>query len=427
MGTTLSLIALLSPISAAALEPSLDFKITDEPSYQSFRDAVGKAEQVRNAFVQDPKPRVIGGVAGLLHYATVNPLASDTQLSAFLAEYNARLAAHAPGDEHLYRGSHIVSAVRFELPVAGLVALEGTNTNLGQEIAESLGIDVPPAYEFQENERRIVRFEQARLRALPESAAWANLLTIGFSGQDLLGHPNPDLPGVLQTYLEGEGYSPFAPTCGGCVDIVGDALALALPASFAEYEALLADPFSTDGIWDDAVVGFEAVNQESSDRIDELADIMIDEPSLIQAAANANNDAFVAQKNAEYLANLARVADERAIINVNAMLLAQAPDASTRELGDKAQRLASIQLSQNKGWAAAGLGVQVLGGAASTAFEFAKGSKKDPVTIAKRSADAVTAALGLGSLLGGEDDQLLDQMVAIRQQIVKVQFQLNGR
>jgi len=172
---TCCLLAILSPISAVALAPP-DFQITDEASYQSFKDTMLKTEYVRNAYLQDPKPRVIGAVAGLVHYATHNPSATHTQLTAFLAEYDARLYAHALGDTDLQRGSHLVSAVRFELPLTGIVGLEGTNTNLGGEIVESLGIDVPPAYAYEENRRRIVRFELARLRALSESPAWANLL-----------------------------------------------------------------------------------------------------------------------------------------------------------------------------------------------------------------------------------------------------------
>ena len=437
LAITSCLLLILSSSSAAALEPNLDFNIADEASYQSFKEAVSKAEYVRNAYIQDSKPRVIGAVAGLVHYATLNPLASETQLATFLAEYDAKLAGHAPGgaDADLQRGSHLVSAVRFELPLSGVMSLEGTNTNLGEEIAIFLGIDVPPPTGFESNKRRSVRFEQARLRALSESPAWANLLTIGFSGQDLLGHPNPKLAGVLQTYLEGEGYSPFVPACpgGGCTDSVGDALAT-LPASYAAYDLLLGDPFGTDGIWDTVVAGFAAVNLESVNRVQELTDILANAPpSLVEAVANAHDPTFVTQRQDEYLANLAKVANQRAVINVNAMLLAQSPDDGTRAIGDKAQRFASIQLSQNKGWAAAAGGVRMLGGVATLAFEYSKGKKRDPVKLLGGAVNAVTGALGLGEVFGADVDELaaeqeiLDQIIEMRVQLVEVQLQLNDR
>ena len=56
---------------------------------------------------------------------------------------------------------------------------------------------------------------------------------------------------------------------------------------YVAYLALFVDVFAAGGIVNEITDGYAAVNQESIDRVSELTLAMTNEPSLVEAAANA--------------------------------------------------------------------------------------------------------------------------------------------
>jgi hypothetical protein len=246
MGIALSAFMCANRIEAGT--PCLDFGVVDEPTYQSLLQAIEKTEYTRYDYSQAPKPRVVGAVAGLLAFATKNPLADDVQLAAFVSTLDAELenffldGALTPVDPDLDRGANFLAAARFSTPLVGDPELVGTDTNVGEEMLELLAIEIPEPDRYVDYQRRMVEFDRARIRQFENSDEWASLLVIGFSGQDLLGMPNEHLAGALEAYLIGQGYDtggvPCAPSIIGSVDTADSAISIAIRGSHA---------FVTDG------------------------------------------------------------------------------------------------------------------------------------------------------------------------------------
>lgn len=422
-------LALTTP-AALAIEPNLDFGIADEPSYQAFRGAVSAAEYVRYDYVNERKPRVVGASTALVAYATRNPLADASQLAAFVAAYDQVLAGSFAGDADLRRPAHFLPAVRFPTPIAD-PALVGTDTNVGDDVLELLGLDIPGPDNFESMRRRMVLFDRALASSLANSSEWASVLVVGFSGRDLAGNANEHLAGALRAYLEAEGYEPvpdgvddarFAPVAG--------ALASALPADYAGYTAALAQPIETSDAWVAVSGAFLDVTAATDQRLDDIRDSLLDEPSLVEGVANAGNPAVLAQILADYRSQIDEVADERAIISAATMLLFQSAQVGADDLAGEARTFGAIQLDTNDSMAGVNAGIKYAAGALTFIGGTAAGN---PTTAISGLANFIMGNIELVDALGDSESPpdpqqlMFDEIADMRNQIEDMRLEMHER
>jgi len=417
--------------SASASPINHDFHIVDDQSYESFKQAVSSAEYVRYDYALDRKPRVVVVAAGLAAYATRNPHATRAQLDAFVADFNSRLFNYADGDPDLGRSTNLLPAMRYATPPAGNTTLDGTNTRVGEDIADILGFGIPGIESYDQILVRMTSFERARVSQFANSPEWHTLLTAGFSGFDLVGNENPNLAGALQAFLETEGYEPVPDGIDDArfVDI-DNALSNELPADYAAYQTLLAmtpEQIAVASGFDDQfniVAGI--IN---TGRMDELTDAVNNQPTLIDAISNAQDPVFMQQLHDDYLEDLTEVAVPRTIIAANAMLLLQSNDPSVQNLAQHAQSFAGAQLQTNDTMASMAAGMNYGTAITGTFFGIATGSPGDVVS---GLADIVMSSIELSDTINGTsipsaEEQIYDQILEMRDQLEDVRVQMNMR
>ena len=415
---------------AHAATPNLDFGVEDQPSYEVFCDAIRASEYVRYDYVNNPTPRVVGTVAALVTYASRNPLADDTQLTAFVNAYDGMLAAHAPGDPDLDRSSNLLAALHFST-LASDGALAGTTVEIGNEVVELLGIGVPEPDNYDSMKRRMVQFDRARIRSFSNASEWAKVLVIGFSGQDLNGAPNTHLAGALKSYIESQGFEavPDGSPDDARFAEVDVALAGALPADYTAYAAMLAQPVETSLLWGSIQGAFADVAGRTDARIAEFQAEMAYEPTLIEGMANSNNQGIMDALVAEYRSRIDEVAAPRTIVAANAMFMLQSADPGVRNLAQQSLDFSGSQLETNNTMAGITSGVQYLGGVATLGVGIASGN---PVDAIGGLTSAITGGLGLVNAFGGAsppsaEEQMFDEIVEMRDQLEDVRVEMNMR
>ena len=425
-----ALALVLTAGSAVAVTPNLDFGVDDDASYQALCDAIRASEYVRYDYTYDQRPRVVGAAAALVAFASRNPLADEAQLTDFIGRYDMLLRNHAPGDPNLDRSSNLLAALRFVTPES-TGALTGTDTEIGGDVIELLAIDVPEADNYDSMRSRMIRYDRARIRSFSNAAAWSRLLVIGFSGQDLNGVPNAHLAQVLKGYLESEG---FEPEPDGSPDDsrfneVNSGLAGSLPATYADYANLLAQPIETSPLWSSIQGAFGDVSAATDARIAEFRAAMQNEPTLIDGLANANNPGVMDQLVAEYRSRIDEVAAPRTIVSTNALFLLQSADPSVRNLAQQSLDFSETQLETNNTMAGITAGVQYVGGLASLTVGIATGN---PGTAIGGLTSSVLGGIGLVDAFGGvsppsAEEQIFDEVIEMREQLEDVRVEMNMR
>jgi hypothetical protein len=415
--------------SALAITPNLDFGVDDQASYEVFCDAIRASEYVRYDYVNDPNPRVVGAATALVAFASRNPLADGAQLTGFIDTYDAMLAGHAPGDPDLDRSSNLLTALRFTTPDSSGV-LAGTDTDVGGDVIGLLAIDVPEPDNYDSMKRRMVRFDRARIRSFSNAAAWTQMLVIGFSGHDLNGVPNAHLAGVLKAYLESQG---FEPEPDGSPDdsrfnLVNSGLAGSLPASYADYANLLAQPIETSPLWTSIRGAFNDVADQTQGRIIDFQSAMMNEPTLIEGIANANDQSFMDQLEQQYRDRLDSVAGPRTIVSANALFMLQSADPSVRNLAQQSLDFSEVQLETNETMAGISAGVEYVGGLAQLGFGIAAGSPGDAI---EGLTNSVLGGIGLVGAFGDSppstEEQIFDEVTEMRDQLEDVRVEMNMR
>lgn len=416
--------------SAAASAIDLDFGVVDDASYQSFRGAVFASEYVRTDYALEQRPRVVVAAAGLAAFATRNPDATATQLEAFVTAFDAALGSFAPGDPDLQRSTNLMPAMRFGTPLDGVAELVGADTRVGEDIERALGLDVPAIQSYDQILDRMVAFDRARVTEFAHASEWASLLTASFAGFDLEGNTNSAIAGVMRGYLESQG---FEPVPDGIDDerfiAVTGALDGALPADFAGYAALLAQPVETSPAWSQIQGAFGGIAAETATRVTELNAALDSEQSLYDQIANAGDPATLEQLADEYRARLAAIADERAIIAANSMMLLQSADPSVRALAQQSRTFAGTQLQTNDTVAGITAGINYASALTTFGFGIATGSPADAIT---GLADVVLSSIELGETFGGSsvpsaEEQIFDELIEMRAQIEEVRVEMNMR
>ncbi|MFG0315194.1 MAG: hypothetical protein ACF8LL_13545, partial [Phycisphaerales bacterium] len=407
-----------------------DFQVTDEDSYTMFREAVLASQYVRYDYAMDQNPRVVVAAAGLMVYATQNPDADASQLSSFVDAFDAALTGYAPGDPDLDRSTNLLPAMRYTTPLSGHPELEGTDTRVGERITEILGLEVPEIESYDNLLTRVAAYERARVTSFANRDEWLSLLMTGFAGLDLDGNANAHLSASLRAYLESQGFEPVPDGVDDeRFDAVQSALNASLPADYAAYASLLSQSIETSALWGNLNSSFADVALATQQRIDELNTALSMEESIYQDMLDAQDPVEMQQLADAYRQQLDQVAQYRAIIDANAMMLLQSADPDVRDLAQQALSFGGTQLQTNETIAGINAGVQYASALTTFGFGIATGSPADAIT---GHADVVLSSIELGEVLGGSsvpsaDEQIFEQLVDMRDQLEDVRVQMNQR
>ncbi|MEQ9207239.1 MAG: Ig-like domain-containing protein [Phycisphaerales bacterium] len=421
---------MLAAGTSYAAPVNTDFQVHDEASYQAFAQAVRTSQYVRYDYALDQNPRVVVAVAGLIAYASQNPMADSSQLTTFVNAFDQSLSGFAPGDPDLQRSTNLVPAMRYSSPLSTTPGLEGTDTRVGKRIEQLLGLEVPDIESYDTLLDRVSAYERARVADFANREEWLNILMAGFGGFDLDGNTNTHITSVLQSYLESQGYEPNPDGIDDeRFDSIEMTLDAALPADYVAYTQLLDQPIESSTAWADLNNSFADIALETQERIDELNNVLSMEESIYQDILDADDPTEMDRLVEEYRARLAEVAQYRAIIDANAMILLQSADPSIQALATQAQSFGGTQLQTNNTIAGITAGVQYASGAATFAIGIATGSPTDAIS---GLADVVLSSIELGETFGGSpvpsaEEQIFDQLVEMRDQLEDVRVQMNQR
>ena len=283
---------------------------------------------------------------------------------------------------------------------------------------------------------RMVEYDQAVTRGIANSAEWSTVLVLGLGGRDFDGRTNPNLAVVFKDYLVAQGFEPepdgvdddrFAP-----VDL---GLALAFPADYASFEAALAQPVESSDLWFGVnEAGLEVITAENMERVAEIQDAMDPdtgtESTLIESVENANDPAYVDQLAAEIRASLDEYAEARTRFSVSALLLAQNDDPSIRNLALQSRSFGGRQLQVGESFEGVLAGISYAQGA----VDFIGGiASKDPGAAINGLLDVVGASVELVDIYGenselpSQEQQIFDEITALRDQVEEMRAQMNQR
>ncbi|MBO6514661.1 MAG: hypothetical protein JJ974_11915, partial [Phycisphaerales bacterium] len=131
----------------------------------------------------------------------------------------------------------------------------------------------------------------------------------------------------------------------------------------------------------------------------------------------------------QYRQQLDEVAEYRAIIDANSMILLQSANPDIRDLAQQSLSFGGTQLQTNETIAGINAGVQYASALTTFGFGIATGNPADAIT---GLADVVLSSIELGEVLGGSsvpsaDEQLFNQLVDMRDQLEDVRVQMNQR
>ncbi|MFG0312571.1 MAG: hypothetical protein ACF8LL_00075, partial [Phycisphaerales bacterium] len=420
----------LSTITASTEGAPIDLGIDSQPEYDRLIDSIRATEYVREDFiVRSRHPRIVASIAALTAYAELNPLADESQLAAFIAAYDSTIQSAFAGDPQLLRPDNLMRAVRFTR--VSDAALVGSVTDTGKRASILLGINVPDPDNFSATQTRMVRYSQGLATSWHHNPRFAELLLHGFFGVLPDGTERPELTSVITQYLEAQGYEP---TLGGInadprFAGVNQSMA-ALPGSFNEYQSVLSQPLATNPL----VIGADSSSEDLrlliDTRLDELSTNLLNEPTMPEGQALAEDPVVVQQLIDEQQSELMETSDERTLLYGTVILLGQSP---LDELGDYATQYeqynaALLLATDNMAEINVGLGVTqhllTLGIGVVTS---------NPATAVSGFFGLVSDGIGIADLAQGGsgtpsvDEQIYTQVLALRQQVEELRFEMNAR
>ena len=426
----LAIVAVASPASAQSRTADLGIDTAD--AYGAFVDAIRASEYVRQDFIlEGGAPRVIAAMAGLAAFADQNPLATPAQFDAFVAAHDAALASAVMNDADLGRaGSVLVGLTRASVEPRGLLA--GTDTRVAQSALLLLGYQLPGLDGLEQAERRMTAFDRRAVARLTHSAAFADVLVANLLGIDGEGNERDGIAAATAAYLINQGYDPMLGVIDPAQIEVNAGLA-SLP-DFAGFTALRAQQTPTAAT-DALIASIDAVQQESDAMLALIAASTVpgslaqDSAALYDDATSGDTDAlaFLDAQQAAIDARAMAVADERANLFANTLLLLQSDFPDVRFEAQAARDFSAIQFQSNQGLAVAEQSLGILGSAAAIAGAYATGNVYAGITA---SADLVSGAIGLGRTLSdepGPEEQIFDQITELRGQVEGLRVEMNQR
>jgi len=460
--TTLALVATVGTTGSVATAQEVNFGIVDEASYQKFLRAVRSAEYVREDYIvgyvpdmcpddgdvtevstPGTKPRVVAVVAATMAFVERNPELRELAIGEFIDAYDAALQAAVPDDPDLTRTANFLHAVRYvqvrsDPNDSALDDFIGADTDVGERALELLGIVAPRPDGFIAVQNRMVHMERAASRNFGPRPEFGMLLVHGFLNQDASGNPrHGSLSALLRSYLNENGYwATWGETtrpelCG--VNAAIDAM----PATYEDYLLALnsgLDDDPDDGISNPYQSRLVSAIAEAFDisqaRIDEMVDLLANEPSLYESVDYASDDVYLQQVIDRLNANMRESSEARSTIFSTSLMLMQSEyedmNGPVARYASRELDLGSAVIGVNSTYAYLGSSAQIAGSLAvlGTAYY-----QKDPVSAAGAAADIFSEVLGIAgtSSNGSTEDDIYDQVIQMRVQLADMQTQLNER
>lgn len=408
----------------------VDLGIDSQEEYTRLIDSIRATEYVREDFVVRARtPRVVASIASLTAYAQLNPLADESQLMGFVMQYDAMIQSAFSEDPDLLRSETFMRALRFAR--VDDPALLGTNTDTGRAASVLLGVGVPDPDNFSATQTRMVRYAQGLATSWHHNPRFADLLVHGFFGVLPDGSERDGLTAAMSMYLESQGYTPTMGMVNADARFAGVNQSMGmLPASYNEYESVLNQPIAVNPLVMNADATGENLRALIDARVDALGVNLMNEPDLVEGQSLAEDMVVVQQILDDQQAALMETSDERSLLYGTVILLGQSP---LDELGEYATQYeqynaALLLASDNMAEINVGLGV------ANHVLTFG-------IAIATRSpGDAVDSFFALvgdglaiadlaqgGSSTPSVDEQIYEQVLALRQQVEDLRMEMNER
>ena len=416
-------------VSVAQAQPVVyDMGVDDESSYQAFKAAIAKTAYVSTDYSLAANPRVVASITATMVFVSNNPLATEQEIIGFLGTYSNALEGFDSGDPDLHHSSGFFAAVRGMDRGSALFAADGFDTRVSHRMLEALDIEVPAPLDFVSTQKRMVEFENARVRSFTNSPDWSLVLTLALYGQDLDGNTNLFISGVVENYLMSEG---FEPVLDGNNDthFQGTTAALSsMPANFNLYESLqnAVDPNNIDGsaFQNRIQSAFVDMRGNASGLMNDIAGSMNNNPpTVIDALDNAQNTNYLNQQIAIYEADLLADANARSMVSWNSMMLLQNSHDEAQQYSTSARDFSHVRLETDDTLAKVKLGIEIVGNVADALKEGSIGSATSAILSSLDLADAFGA---FGSPPSPEE-QIFDQIVEVRQDIDNMRVQMHDR
>jgi hypothetical protein len=434
--TAVCLLAVL--ISLAAPARAADIPVETEADYQRLLDAIRATEYTRQGYLEgEANPRMVATIAGLWAFAERNPMATQEQLAAFVAAYDAALGAIVPGDERLTSAGSVLTALN-AARVASDGVLVGADTRVGRLAMELLGISLPGLESFDQSQLRMARFDLGSVQRWINRSETADALTGVLAGVDPAGNRVEGLAAVAAAYLESLGYTPMLGTVdpaqievnaglSGLPDFAGFLAIRDTPGAHATLET---EVFSRIGdIQLDAEATLAAIGQATV-----APGLATDSVDLFAAAADPDNPdhaaavALLEDRRQAVIEAYRDSADERASVFARTMLLKQSTYPDVVYAAENTRSFAGLQLQVNNELAVARESVGIITSLGGVGSAFATGNVMGG---ASALAGVVSGVFGVADVLGDGppsiDQQIFDQITELRQQVEDLRVQMNER
>ncbi|GJM19518.1 MAG: hypothetical protein DHS20C14_17310 [Phycisphaeraceae bacterium] len=442
------------------------FGITDEASYDRFKDAVRTAEYVRELYLVGfdefpflpacgsaddlvAQPRTLATLASTMAFLERNPSATAFEAGLYLEAIDEELASMHPSDPGLTVPENLITALRFSRVVTGphpldpgaqpgagtyAILMTGFDTAVGERALELIGITVPGYNNFDTLETRTRALGALSAYNIGTNADVGLMLVRAFMGQTPLGvQVDPGIPQKIFQFLCHEGY-PLGAIGAQWSEFEDINAAIDALPSYADFVSEMNDPYDpvsgVGGDPRDTVVAnsiqqalreavYETLDITEFDLLSNLPDAITLEQSL--ALTPAQRD-FIEQQR---IANLRIDSRQRAAMLANASLLFDNNTAASYVATQL--NFGSAAVGANKHWANIRTGLEI--GFATTSILYGTQSGNFSSTLGGFS-DIVFKMFGAAE--GSEtapvsNDDIHEQVLAVRSQLQSVQNQLNKR
>lgn len=432
LSLVLMLCGVCVPVRAA------EIPVETEAEYAALLDAIRATEYTRQAYLEsEANPRMVAGVAGLWAFAERNPLATQEQLASFVAAYDAALGAIVPGDERLTSAGSVLTALN-AARVASDGVLAGTDTRVGRRAMELLGVSLPGLESFDQSQLRMARFDLGSVQRWINRSETADALTGVLAGVDPAGNRVEGLAAVAAAYLESLGYTPML----GAVDpaqIEVNAGLTGLP-DFVGFVAIRDDAGAHATLEAEVFGTIEDIQTDAEDRLAAIGtaqipdDLGLNSVAIFAAAADPDDPdhaaalQFLEDRRQAVVDAIRQTSDDRAAVFARTMLLQQSAYPDVVYAAENARSFAGLQLQVNNELAVAQQSLGLVGSLGELGAAYATGNVFAGVTA---TANLVSGVLGLADVLGdgppSVDQQIFDQITALRQQVEDLRVQMNAR
>lgn len=422
----------LSTATAAAQPVSDNLGIEDDASYARFQSAMAMSSYAMTDYALRESPRHAATVTAALVFLSINPLATEEQVTEYMALYSRDLAFYAPGDRDLSRSASFFAAVRsLDRGPSGFVS-DGLDTRVSDRVLEALRVGVQTPLDFQSTQQRSVNFENARTRSFTNAPELPLILTQGLMGNDIDGNPNPFISQVIQDYLIDDGFE-LIPDGDGDERFENVTLALtSMPTDYTGYMAFQAaiDPMDVAASPAHAEImgAFDGLKSNGDDLQTELAAKVAEGTSILEAAENAEDQEVVDRVLDELNQDIIQDTGYWTDLQWRTMLMLQNQRDEVRSYSTSVRSFAHVRLETNKGYATSKKATEILVGGALAFAQFKSGDVIGALGWATTAGIEFADALGIfGDAPPSAEEQIFEQLVEVRMDVENLRVEMHDR